>query len=224
MTNIITINDQNYPEYLKHTPNPPKQLCYIGDISLINNIENNIAVIGSLEPTEHTKRAEIEAITYLCNQNQIIVSGLARGCDTIAHQTTVNNNGKTIAVLSQKPDFNNLYPRENTQLARNIVNSGGLLISEYTDFNYNERIKRLIDRDRLQSYFSSRTFMVASARRNEGDSGSRHCVNTALKQHKPVTCLQPFEPDRHGSPYGLNYDLIKARVAFVATPNSIMQR
>lgn len=220
--NQINFDDKLYPDYLRATPNPPKQLCYIGDITLIRNIKNNIAVIGTLNPNQHITLGETAAVQYLCSKQQIIVSGLAHGCDTIGHQVTLDCHGKTIAVLSQLPDFNKIFPYDNKQLAENIVNSGGLLISEYSDYNYNDRIKRLIDRDRLQSYFSSRTFFAASARKNEGDSGSRHCVNTALQQHKPVTCLLPNQPDSYGSIYGLNYQMLNSNKASVATPHSIM--
>jgi DNA processing protein len=110
-----------------------------------------------------------------------IVSGLALGCDTIAHSTALEQDGKTIAILPSPLD--NILPRENVELAERIVKNGGLLISEYyaPPKSRNDMISRFVVRDRLQAMFSDAILLAASYAPNNlgNDCGSRHAMEKA---------------------------------------------
>lgn len=129
-SNVITMCDEDYPEYLKREAFPPIVLFYYGDISLINdeNFNRNLAVIGTRKPTQYGIDSTISLVNQLSRKFNI-VSGMAKGIDGIAQETTVNNRGKTIAVLGSGID--NIYPYENARLYHRIIRSGGLIISEY---------------------------------------------------------------------------------------------
>ena len=123
----ITILDDDYPENLKRIPYPPIVLFYYGDISLIKDYKSILAVVGSRDPLQEI----IDPTTYIISrlsERYTIVSGLANGIDTIAHQSALKQGGKTIAVLGNGIDY--VYPKENIDLY-NEIKEKGLIISEY---------------------------------------------------------------------------------------------
>ena len=94
----LTILDKDYPEYLKELYQPPLVLFYYGDISLINNPKTNLAIVGTRKPSE--VGADItKQIAKGIAKKYVTVSGLALGVDAIAHKETIDNGGKTVAVL-----------------------------------------------------------------------------------------------------------------------------
>ena len=111
----VTILDADYPNSLKSVYRPPFVLFYYGDLSLIN--KQTIGVIGPRENTKYAKE-NCESIVNELSSKLVIVSGLAKGIDSIAHQACVNAGGKTIAVLGSGID--NCYPKENL-LLYNII-------------------------------------------------------------------------------------------------------
>lgn len=123
----ITILDENYPTCLKAVTNPPFVLYYYGDISLLDDYYNNVSVIGSRECSEYGAEMTRRIVEGLAGKKNI-VSGLAIGIDSIAHETAINNGGKTIAVLASGIDF--CYPVRNGKLYRKIKKDH-LVISEY---------------------------------------------------------------------------------------------
>lgn len=125
--NFITIIDENYPQCYKQIFQPPFVLYYYGDINLLDNYYSNLAVVGSREALKENKQLTKEIIKNL-NNEFVIVSGLAHGIDSIAHEAIIKNNGKTIAVLGCGIDY--IYPKENEDLY-NIIKKDHLLISEY---------------------------------------------------------------------------------------------
>lgn len=125
--NFLTIEHNDYPAKLLELDQPPHILYYKGDLSLLNT--ESIAVVGTRSPTFYGKDITIKFTKELCEESFTIVSGLAMGVDKIAHETTLKYNGKTIAVLGN--GFLNMYPAMNQNLAKQIVEQGGLLITEY---------------------------------------------------------------------------------------------
>ena len=157
----------------------PYLFAYRGDLSLLQDRAKNVAVVGTLTPTEAVLRRENAAVEALVERGFTIVSGLARGCDTIAHETCLACGGKTVAFLPTP--LSNIYPKENRALAERIVQSGGLIASEYVTepaARY-ERIGRFIARDRLQAMFAGNILLIASHLPSKGDSGSRHALDKA---------------------------------------------
>lgn len=127
---FITILDEEYPERLKEVCKPPIILFYRGDISLLKKFDDSLAVVGSREFSEYGQKMTTEMVHELAKK-LVIVSGLARGIDGIAHQATLDVGGKTIAVIGS--GFNKFYPPENYELYKEICKKG-LVITEYPDY------------------------------------------------------------------------------------------
>ena len=126
----VTYMDPEYPEVLRQIYKPPFVLFYYGDYSLLENYRRLLAVVGAREPSEYGK-THLDSIVKDVSKDYVIVSGLAIGIDTLAHETCINSGGKTIAVLGCGIDYN--YPERNKPLQDEIKNNH-LLISEYPDF------------------------------------------------------------------------------------------
>lgn len=156
-------------------------LFYKGDISLLNN--KCITIVGTRKPEEPFITRGIEATKYFAKRGYVIVSGLALGCDTIAHKACIEAGGKTIAVLPSPCD--SVQPTSNKRLAEDIVASGGLLISEYgtgdkmSRFNYPRR-------DRIQSLLS-RVIVIIQA---TNESGTMIAASKNIKDRKRVFALR----------------------------------
>ena len=189
---VICIFDQDFPlinPTVKAKGDRPYLLFYKGDISLLHHLNNNVAVIGHTSPSENIQKRERKIVSQLVKEEQVIVSGLAKGCDVIAHEECMRLGGKTIAILPSP--INEVLPKEHTKQAKQIVETGGLLISEYYTSSSNPRFemtKRYIERDRLQAMFAKVVILIASYAVKKGDSGARHAMNKALK-YKHQTCV-----------------------------------
>lgn len=120
-------DDENYPENLKKIDNPPFILFNKGMIKPQDSL--SLAVVGSRKMTDYGRMAAKKLVTGLVAKKITIVSGLARGIDTVAHETAIVNNGRTIAVLAHGLDL--VYPPENKKLAESISSDYGALVSEY---------------------------------------------------------------------------------------------
>jgi DNA processing protein len=210
---IIALGDTGFPDIRGDVKaaDRPFALFYKGDISLLKKTNLNIAVIGLLNPDEKVKVSEKIVLSEILTHEATIVSGLALGCDSIAHETALKNNGKTIAILPCA--LNNIIPKENIELAKKIVEQRGLLISEY----YNdpksklEITSRFIVRDRLQALFSDAVLLTASyAQNNLGhDCGSRHAMNKA-KEYGIMRAVIYNELKHANNPmFDLNRQIIK---------------
>ncbi len=207
--NIISVFDENFPRSDVKLKNSEKPFffAYKGDISLLKDIDKNIAVIGVLTPTKDITEREQKVVKSLTEKSFNIVSGLAKGCDTVAHSESIKNNAKTIAFLPST--IENIYPKENIGLANQIVENGGLIISEYVNEPKNkyESIKRFIERDRLQALYSKAVVLIASFRKGEGDSGSRHAFEKA-KEYGKKRLVMFRESDSNDLTFGLNKDYV----------------
>jgi DNA processing protein len=122
-------DDARYPEELRQIGWPPEKLFYEGDIGLL--MEKNIAVVGTRRMSEYGREVTAKFTQDLVRDDWVIVSGLARGVDRVAHETCLANGGKTIAVLAHGLDMT--YPPEHVELRRRIVASGGLILSEHKE-------------------------------------------------------------------------------------------
>ena len=206
---VISVFDENFPSINVKLKNSEKPFlfAYKGDISLLNNVDENVAVIGVLTPTKEITEREQKVVKSLVEKSFNVVSGLAKGCDTVAHRESVKNNAKTIAFLPST--IENIYPKENKDLANKIVDNDGLIISEYIrePKNKHERIKRFIERDRLQALYSKAVILVASFRKGEGDSGSRHAFEKA-KEYSKKRLVMFRESDSSDLIFGLNKDYV----------------
>ena len=207
--NVISVFDENFPSTNVKLKNSEKPFFFVykGDITLLNNVDKNVAVIGVLTPTNEIVEREEKVVKSLTEKGYNIVSGLAKGCDTVAHSESVKNNAKTIAFLPST--IENIYPKENVGLANKIIENGGLVISEYVSEPKNkyESVKRFIERDRLQALYSKAVVLIASFRKGEGDSGSRHAFEKA-KDYGKKRLVMYRETDANDLILGLNKDYV----------------
>lgn len=176
----ITILDNGYPDLLKEVPLPPLVLYYEGDISLIYNIKDNISVVGSRDCSSYGKGITENIVSNLCKK-YVIVSGMANGIDSIAHQSSLDNHGKTIAVLGCGTNI--CFPNNNLKLM-NQIKKEGLVISEYPP-NTPPLTFRFPQRNRIIAGLGN-SLLVTEAKIK---SGTAITVNYALSMGKEVFCV-----------------------------------
>lgn len=177
---IITMEDNNYPQRLKLIKKPPKQLYALGDASIANG--TNIAIIGSRNCTEYGKKQAKRFSTELSRAGINIVSGMAVGIDGIAHKACIEEKGKTIAVLGS--GFNHIYPKQNEKLFYNILENGGLILTEYAP-NVEADGNNFPARNRIVSGISLGVLVIEAAYR----SGTSITAKCATNQKKKVYCI-----------------------------------
>lgn len=186
---IIVIEETRYPEPLKNIKNPPKQLYAKGNIELLKT--NIISIIGSRACSENGIKLARKFSKELVYQGITIASGMAVGIDTIAHQTTLQEKGKTIAVLGN--GFNHIFPPENRELYQQIIENGGLVITEYPP---EERAKsnNFLERNRIVSGLALGILVVEAAHR----SGTSVTAKLARQQGRKIFALPHEVNDLHG--------------------------
>ena len=123
---ILTYWDEVYPERLKKIYDPPAFLFYKGNVELLQT--TSIAIVGTRTPTNYGKLATEQFTTALAQNNFCIISGFARGVDSIAHQIALKFHSSTIAVLGNGLDV--IYPPENGKLFHEMLEKG-LILTEY---------------------------------------------------------------------------------------------
>jgi DNA processing protein len=128
---ILTDDDPLFPLPLKEIPSPPFFLYGKGDVRKLSTKSVMLGVVGTRRPTPYGIEATEILVRELVEAGIIIVSGLAWGIDAKAHETTLEENGTTIAVLGSGLDQASIFPPENKGLAKRVVEKGGVMISEY---------------------------------------------------------------------------------------------
>ena len=175
--NYFTIEDDIYPQCLKEISNPPLKLYYKGNLDLLKD-ERLIAVVGTRNPSSYGKLCCEYMVKKMTSANITIVSGFAKGIDSIAHKTSLLAGGKTIAVIASGLDI--VYPASNLSLYREIEEKG-LILSEYEagvkpfKFNFPQR-------NRIIAGLSKGTIVVESKDRG----GSLITANLALDFNRDV--------------------------------------
>ncbi|MCM3765744.1 DNA-processing protein DprA [Neobacillus niacini] len=177
---VITIFDKQYPKYLKEIYQPPWALFAKGDLSLLEK-EPKLAVVGSREATQYGKNAIRSLFPELIENGIVIVSGLAKGIDTLAHEHAIKNNGRTIAVIAG--GLYHIYPKENVKLAKEMMNTQ-LIVSEYPPDTMPQRW-HFPARNRIISGMSQGTFIIEAKRK----SGSLITANYAVNEGREVFSL-----------------------------------
>lgn len=124
---ITTLLDDDYPEMLKQIYDPPMIIYYQG--TLLKDEKRTIGVVGTRKVSGYGRFVTEKFTKDLVSNKFTIVSGLALGVDSIAHQSTLDAGGRTIAVLGG--GVGTIYPTQNTHLAKQIIESGGCVLSEY---------------------------------------------------------------------------------------------
>ncbi len=173
---VLTLDDATYPPLLRQIPDPPPVLYVKGTLTEADN--QAIAIVGTRRATVYGKTMTEELVDPLARRGFTVVSGLARGIDSTAHQTALNAGGRTIAVMANGID--RVYPPENRQLAEAIIAQGALL-SELP-LGEPPESKHFAPRNRIVSGLSLGTVVVEAAER----SGALMTANQALEQGRDV--------------------------------------
>jgi DNA processing protein len=173
---------RHYPPRLRGIGDPPLLLFVKGSQDCLLD-ERACAVVGTRRPSPYGLEYAREIGAMLAGKGYVVIGGLARGCDTAAHQGCVQENGRTVAVLAHGLD--RVYPPENRALADRIAAAEGCLVSEYPPgewiFKYS-----FVERDRIQSGLCSGLIVIEA----EIEGGVMYTVRFALEQGRPVACLR----------------------------------
>lgn len=185
---LLTLHDADYPSLLREIHDPPMALYVQGE--LLPSDKQAIAVVGTRHAT-HYGRETADLISYqLAKAGFTVVSGLARGIDTAAHQGALKAGGRTIAVLGSGMD--RLYPPENARLAGEIANHGAV-ISEFPLGREPDKTTFPI-RNRIVSGLAMGVLVVEAG----AGSGAMHTANSAADQGRHVFAV-PGRIDAAGS-------------------------
>lgn len=173
---IISFFDQVYPQKLREIYRPPLILFAQGNLKLLQ--ENVITIVGSRQATDYSQLVLNKIVPQLVKSNFVIASGLAMGVDVMAHSVTLNNGGKTIAVIGN--GLNHFYPERNSQIQRQIINEG-LVLSEYLP-DTPPRPFRFPERNRILAGIAD-SVIVTEAKEK---SGSLITANIALQENRNI--------------------------------------
>lgn len=189
---IIPYYAEDYPaSFAKIGTEAPTLIHLLGNKELLYH-ENPIAIIGSRNADEAGCDIAYQLAKSYALKGNIIVSGLALGCDTAAHQGCIDANGKTIAVVASGLDI--VYPKVNEFLQHEIINKGGLIISEQP-FGVKANPARLYARNRLQAALARKVIVVQCAVK----SGTMNTVHFAYKYGHKVYAVAYGQYDEHNA-------------------------
>lgn len=187
---FIDFQSALYPTLLKEIDDPPLLLTYKGNIEILKS--NCIAIIGVREPTPRGHADSYNCGKLVAKEGFAIVSGLAKGCDTVAHKGCLVAGGKAIAVVGNGLDI--IYPMENTRLLNEILESGGLVISESFVGQKPSR-GLLLQRNRIIAGIIKKLLVVEVGERG----GTLYTSNLCLKTDIEIGCITHINEDRPGN-------------------------
>lgn len=208
---VITIFDDEYPEILKKIYFPPLTLYIIGELLPID--EYSLAIVGTRNPTMYGKNITRKFAGELAANNITIISGLARGIDSISHDAALSAGGRTIAVTGSGPDV--IYPPENRKLFEMIKESGAII----TEFEPGTKpdAQNFPRRNRIISGLSLGTLVIESALKG----GAMQTAAYSLDQNREVFAI----PGNLGveQSTGTNILIQKGEARLVNKPEDIIE-
>ena len=176
---VLVCEDRVYPSRLREIYDYPPVLYVKGNLP--NQDEPCLAVVGTRRPTIYGRQVTEEIVTDLVHSKITIVSGLARGIDSVAHRAALDAGGKTIAVFASGLDI--IYPRENARLAQAIMEHGALL-SEHP-LGVKPKPESFPLRNRIMSGLSLGVLVVEAGER----SGALITAHQAIEQNREVFAI-----------------------------------
>jgi DNA processing protein len=175
--NEFSPQDNNFTQIITHLADSPKKLYYLGELP--KERKPTVAIVGTRKPTKYGIEVTHRLAFDLAKRGVIIVSGMALGVDGIAHRAALEAGGMTIAVLGNGLDT--LYPSSHQQLGKDIIKSGGAIISEY-DPDVPAYPANFLARNRIVSGLSDAIIITEAAAR----SGTLNTAGHALEQGKDI--------------------------------------
>ncbi len=201
---ILKLEPKDFPIKLQKIKDSPKQLYYIGNISLL--YQDSFAIVGTRKITDYGVKI-CKAFSKEFSLRDIpIVSGMAIGTDTIAHKTAIEYGGGTIAVLGG--GLERIFPVQNYDLFRRIIENGGLVLSEYEN-NVKPNKTTFPQRNRIVTAISEGVLVIEAAYR----SGTSITANHAWKQEKKVFAI----PGKIDSSLGIGTNILIKQGAILTT-------
>ena len=177
----LILQDKEYPKLLSQIKNPPFVLYGKGNAGILQE-DKFIAIVGTRKITQYGRQVTQMVAKDLVEAGFVIVSGLAVGVDSVAHATTVENDGKTIAVLGSGVDC--CSPASNISLYRKIIESGGVIVSEFP-----------LGKEPMKGAFPSRNRIIAGlslgvvVTEGTDDSGSLITAKDAFENNRKVFAI-----------------------------------
>jgi len=210
---IKTISQENpkFPSLLKEIPNPPLKIYVLGELP--DKEMPKIAIVGTRKATSQGRLIAKEMARKLSEMGFVVVSGLAMGIDSAAHEGVVAAKSKTIAVLACGLDT--IYPRQNENLAKKILELGGAIISEYP-IGTPALAHQFLERNRIISGLSIATIVIEAPR----ESGALVTARLAAEQGREVFVLPG--PINHPNYYG-SHKLIRDGARLVSSVDDILE-
>lgn len=178
---VFAFSDDLFPARLRTIPDPPAILYVKGDNRGLR-MANTLAVVGTREPTDYGQRVSKKLASSAVESGFGIVSGLAHGCDTFAHEGCLDARGVGIAVLAHGLD--KVYPAANKGLAKRLLDGGGCLVSEYP-VGMTPLRTAFAERDRIQSGLSDGVLVIET----DVKGGTMHTVNFSRQQQRILACI-----------------------------------
>lgn len=210
---IRTLDRSEFPPLLREIPDCPKHLFVRGTLPKEDSVL--LCVVGSRAASPYAKRATSSLIAGLAGKPITIVSGLALGIDADAHKAALDAGLHTVAVLPSGLNDSVLYPRTNHALAQRIVESGGVLLSEYEP-DFKPALYSFPGRNRIMAGMSHAALIVEASEK----SGTLITARLALDYNRDVLAV-PHEIGREGGA-GTNR-LIKEGAALVRDSTDILE-
>lgn len=200
--NAVAVTDEDYPKRLHTIQEERPPVIYIkGSHEAIQRNSAVVAIVGTRKPTERGKKAAYDFGCIAAKNNVPVVSGLAYGCDFYGHSGCLDQGGTAVAVLAHGLDM--VYPREHEDLADQIVEEGGCLLSEYPPGTQAAKWS-FIDRDRLQSALSDIVIVIQTGTRG----GTHHTAKFAQTQQRKILCVRPHGSDLSHAKVQGNSDIV----------------
>ncbi|MBI5622107.1 DNA-protecting protein DprA [Candidatus Falkowbacteria bacterium] len=210
---LLTYTDSAYPALLLEIYDYPPLLYYRGDLSCL--ARSTVAVVGTRKMSYYGQEMTQALVSGLVSSGITIVSGLARGIDSVAHHATLQEQGLTAAVLGTGLDWRSFYPRENVPLAERMIAQGGLLLSEFPCGMPGNK-ENFPRRNRLISGLSLGTVVVEAG----VQSGALITARLALDQNREVFAV----PGNIHTPVSAGpHQLLKAGAHLVTQASDILE-
>lgn len=179
---IVPIWSELYPSRFKNVEGAPVLLFCKGNVSALN-AQQSVAIVGTREPSQVGLQAGYRYGEIFAQNNFVVVSGLAKGCDTVGHKGCLDAEGITVAVLAHSLDLS-IYPKVNISLAERILQNKGLLVSEYP-LGTNVSKASFIQRDKWQAALVDGLVVVETGLKG----GTMHTVQFAQELKRNIGCF-----------------------------------
>lgn len=208
---FFTFDDENYPYMLRQISDPPMTLYAKGNLAGCN-LNRTLAVVGSRKSSTNAKDILAKILAELGGTDVCVVSGLASGIDTCAHNSAIQNGLKTVGVIASGFDF--VYPSSNKALYGQIEQGAGAILSEYYP-TFEPFHWRFPQRNRIVSGISYGTLVAEAALK----SGALITANLCLEQGRELMCIPGLisNPNTEGI-----YKLLKQGASMVTCADDIL--